>query len=245
MTKKLTSEQSALVEKNVDLAHYLARVVWRSSSYNLELEELVSIAYQGLIIAAQRWDPERDGINPEDLENGKAFSGYARHRIIGKIQDWQRYEDHVQRNYRTTYKKIRSCGLDDGVPVREIADRLGLDYDYVDLVIRTVESPPVSLQTPVSSGRADAGFSEMGSTISGEADVESEAGVRNAQSALVREYRNLDRCSQVVVALHYYSNIGLRKISDALGLTPARVGEIHGTAILALHEALRLEMEER
>ncbi|MCE5316631.1 MAG: sigma-70 family RNA polymerase sigma factor [Parachlamydia sp.] len=70
----LTDEQRALVEKNINLAHFAANKYFRR--FQFEYEDLLSICYYGLIKAAQYFD----------VSKGFKFSTYAMKMMFGYIQ---------------------------------------------------------------------------------------------------------------------------------------------------------------
>jgi RNA polymerase sigma factor (sigma-70 family) len=66
---------------HVGLARRLARHQHaRAAGTGLDLADFEGAAYEGLMQAAQRWDPER----------ARSFGGFAKFRIRGAIQDWMR-----------------------------------------------------------------------------------------------------------------------------------------------------------
>ncbi|MCA9670111.1 MAG: sigma-70 family RNA polymerase sigma factor [Myxococcales bacterium] len=73
-----TAERDALVEKHLDYARALAaKLRTQIGGHNLDLEELQSLGYSGLVEAAQRFDPTR----------GAAFTTFAYYRVRGAIFD--------------------------------------------------------------------------------------------------------------------------------------------------------------
>ena len=50
---------------------------------------------------------------------------------------------------------------------------------------------------------------------------------------------------QVVIALHYYSKLDLRRISEVVGLPEAKVSQLHSAGVLAVKDALTYAAKER
>ncbi len=78
-------ERNALVEEHLDLAEHLARLRHRSVHRTVQLGELLSAAYEGLLDAANKFDTNK--------VNAKAkypFRCYARTRITGEMNDYLR-----------------------------------------------------------------------------------------------------------------------------------------------------------
>lgn len=232
---RLTKEQSWLVEKNIELAHYLARIVWRRNPNGIDIEEVVSVAYTGLIKAARRWDPVGRVIRPEDLENGRAFAGFARQRILGSIMDWQRSVDHVQRSYRGVYKSLQVVGYRRGRTLEEAAVLADVDIDKARAVARAVESPAVSLEAVTDLYGVDPQSDE---------DVESSALTTTVLNAVVTTLQELSPLQQTVVALRYYSGLEPSAIAREIGVSPLVIKQAHGEAVLRIHEAMRLRVAE-
>jgi len=84
MTKNIV-ERNKLVEENLDFADNIARRYSRKVHSVVQFGELQSAAYEGLIDAADKYNPK--------LAHQKAqrpFQAYARIRVIGAIQDFLR-----------------------------------------------------------------------------------------------------------------------------------------------------------
>lgn len=233
----LTRAQRKLVESNVPLARYLARVTWSRNPNEIDFEEITSVAYQGLLTAALRFDPARPDIRKGDLENGKAFAGYARQRIVGTILDWQRSLDHVQRSYRQIYKLLRASGYGNGATTAELALATGLTVEKIRSVTHAVESTPVSWnhETSTPGDGPDGIVRDLPAPNNVESSALETAITRSVQTTI----KELTEVQQVIVTLRYYSGSELKSIAETLGLSLTTVREEHTDAILKIHEAMR------
>lgn len=233
--QKLTPEQHKLVEDNVALARFLAYNRYEMAPTKLEFDELVALAYQGLINAAIRFDPTRPDIIPEDLENGKAFAGYARTKIIGAILDWQKRDaDHVPRSYRTDYKILQRAGYPEKTKnYTDLAHSTGLTLDRIKLVVAAVERMPVSFDE--MSSRADGPSEEI---LPSDHDVERSYVVESIGNAVSARVAKLPEIQQVVLALKYLMGYDLQLIAAELNISPALVREAHNAAIEAVYESM-------
>ena len=234
-TQKLTPEQKKLVADNVALARFLAYNRYEMAPTKLDYDELVALAYQGLINAAIRFDPTRPSIVPEDLENGKAFAGYARTKIIGAILDWQKKDaDHVPRSYRTDYKILQRAGYPEKTKnYTELAHITGLHLDRIKLVVAAVERMPVSFDE--MSSRIDGPSEEI---LPSDHDVERSVVVEAVGAAVSGTVAKLPELQQVVLAMRYLMGYELQVISEELSVSPAVVREAHNAAIEAVYEAM-------
>jgi RNA polymerase sigma factor for flagellar operon FliA len=70
-------DRGALVEQHIDLVRSIAGKLVRRVSTSVELEDLIAFGREGLVRAAERYDPER----------GVAFSTFAYYRVRGAIFD--------------------------------------------------------------------------------------------------------------------------------------------------------------
>ena len=236
--EKLNAYQKELVEKNLDLARYLALVTWRRSREEMERYEVVSVAYQGLIAAAIRFDPTRPQIIPGDLENGKAFAGYARRKIIGAILDWQRSRDHVPRKQRAVYRELQNQGHGRGKTHKELAELTGIDLNKIQLVTQAVEATAVSLDTPPEHWDYSPQYAVYASD---DHDVESVAAGVTIMEAWVTVWIDLPPLQKRIIAAKYYYGHDLVNIADQLGERLNIVREAHALAVLVLHEAMKNE----
>lgn len=229
----MNDEQMRLVADNRLLALKLASVMWEKNKATLDRDEAISNAYLGLISAARNWDPSREEINPEDLENGKAFSGYARHRILGAIRDWMRKEDYVSRNQRKVYKDLRAAGLDDGLSLGDLSEKIGEPLDKVKSALQAVSSSPVSIEDH------DEESAGLALTTPAELDTESSVLVGWVSAKVVDKMQALDPRYQVILALRYYEGLPMYEIASRLNSNTARIGNLHNIAILELLHTMK------
>ena len=74
----LTDENQKLVIAHLNYAENLAKMHFRKTPPSVQLDELISAAYMGLVDAVRRYDNKSD------------FKIFARFRIVGEIQDYLR-----------------------------------------------------------------------------------------------------------------------------------------------------------
>lgn len=89
-----------LVDENLGLVYSSAVKVYRQIGRRVELDELVALGTEGLIQAADRFDPQR----------GLAFSTYACHRIRGAMLDGLRRAGIVNGRAFANGRRCYSCG---------------------------------------------------------------------------------------------------------------------------------------
>ena len=236
----LTKYQKALVVQNMGLARRLAMVAW-SKNRRQDGDELVSVAFQGLVTAARHFDPTRTEIDPDDLESGKAFAGYARQRISGSLLDWQRKADFVPRRVRKTYKEFQAIGHGDSeITAQALADKTGLPEETVRAVVAAVESMPVSLDDrPDSDEHEVAAVGAMFSMVAAEEDVESDAMVLLICSGLAKTWADLPFLERAAVANKFYYGKSIKQAADAIGCSPTALRKALTAGMTALLSSLR------
>jgi RNA polymerase sigma-B factor len=234
---QMTAIQRSLVEKNLDLAHHLALDVWRRNPTVFEREDVIEIAYEGLVKAAIKFDPSRARVNEAgEADVAGAFSGFARQKINGAILDWQRKRDHVPRRWRTTYKTLQEAGHGLGRTPQEVADLTGVSIEQVRLVVSAVEATVVSLHDAIYSEHSGDPVSDV------EHDsVEGSALMGKIRSAVLGAWDELAEMQQVVLALRYYEGLELTHISEVLEVRLSTVRIAHAEGLLLLHEAMARE----
>lgn len=231
--QRLTPAQRELVSRNAGLAEKISHE-FAAKSTLIDIDEVVAVSYQGLINAAMLFDPTRPDIRPGDIENGKAFAGYARQKIVSSILDWQRKVDVLQRTIRSDYKKIIAAGFKSFTmsdrETQELADKAGLRPERVRTVLRSV----VESHNAVSTDQHD----DESSMWRSPQDVVSTTVVSSIKGGALRAIQDLGGIQQVILAMHYFEGMELQTIASALQMPVASVREIHQEAILTIHQEM-------
>lgn len=235
MTERLTEYQTHLVNTHIKLAQLEGLKAWRKAPEAMEKNEVIGIAYQGLIKAAQRFDPEWRPENDPNYDPFLAFGAFARRRITGAILDWQKARDHVPRNHRRIYKDLQRHGHGTGKSVEELADITGLDVNKIRSVTQAVETVALSLDADADHWN-DA---PAGTVPSSPEDVEGSALVSQITNAVADLIRDLPEMQRAVIVLRYYTGLDLANISMELGVSMSVVRVAHREAVDLIHELMR------
>lgn len=234
---RLTPEQQKLISDNAPLAKFLARKRWEMAPSALDYEELVSLAYQGLVTAASRWRAysEENGLPEEAIVNGEGFSIFSRKRIIGSILDWQKRDaDHVPRSYRTDYKILQRAGYPEKTKnYPELSLITTLPLERIKLVISAVEKMPVSFHEMIDED----GNITANEPVSSH-NVEDSVILTAIGSAIAEKVSTLPMLQQVILALRYFEELELQAIAAELGTSLTVVREAHNSAIEAVRDAM-------
>ncbi len=220
-----------LIETHMGLAQSLARQEWRKAPHALDLDELRSIAYLGLVGAADRWWRycEEKGYSPDALV---FFKQFVVRRVKGAIIDAIRSADWATRSLRTRAKALQEAGQDKGLSHQELAERTGLTLDEVRSTVRGMAQRPVSIEAEDID-------------VGAPTDVESSVLTNAILGAVVATVGSLPDEEQVVIALHYHGGLQLQEVAKTLGVTESRASQLHAKAVLAIHEAMLTTAHQR
>jgi RNA polymerase sigma factor for flagellar operon FliA len=232
----MNPEVERLVEDIIPQARSEAWKVFNTAPHALELDELVSLAYQGLAQAAQRWPEycERRGFDAGCGQRDCAdkttcgtryFAAYALRRIRGSMLDAMRSGDWVTRSVRGNAKALRDAGQDLGMSEQELASKTGMTVQKVRDTLAAMARKPVSMDAePVDVSEDD--------------DVEGQAVVNSITAAATGAIQSLPPEQQMVVALRFYGEMEFREIAELLEIREARVSQLHEEGVAAVHEAM-------
>lgn len=244
MPTRLTDEQSRLVHDNVNLANGAAKVWWEKNSKNqwnaensddTDLREVTAVAYQGLVTAAQNWNPNHHQVVDENYDARLAFAGFAKKRIVGTILDWQRKRDHVPRRQRRIYKDLQQHGHGSGKTPEQLADLTGLNVEKIRAITQAVEATAISLDLPPEGWTDFPSYSDVPSAD----DVEGMTVVTTVQEALVATIDALPDLQRSIIFLHYYAGIDFSHIAEELGVRLTTVRSSHNEAIYLIHNVMK------
>ncbi len=234
---RLTPYQKNLVETHIKLAQLEGLKAWRKAPEAMEKNEVVGIAYQGLVTAALRFDPEWRPENDPEYEPFLAFGAFARRRITGAILDWQKGRDHVPRNHRRLYKELQRHGHGTGKTPEQLSDLTGMDVNKIRQITQAVETQALSLDADADHWNDSA--EAKGNAPASSADVEASALVSQITNRVADAIRGLPDLQRSVIVLRYYSGFDLNAIAMELGVSMAVVRVAHRESVDLIHELMR------
>lgn len=231
-------DRETLINDHMGLAKAIAVQNWQTATYALEVDEMKSLAFMGLVDAANRWEGycEKNGYDPAATEYFKVF---AARRIHGTIRDGIRQNDWATRTLRDKAKRLKQAGQDEGASVEELAERTGMSVKEVNSTVQRMAMRPISLDS------AQAGWNVYGveansvsqttvDAISTDGSAFENEMLRHAATVI----RALPQDQQVVLALHYYEALEIRSVARVLGITESRASQLHTKAVLTIKQAL-------
>jgi RNA polymerase sigma factor (sigma-70 family) len=219
-----------MVIEHENLARSAAYGFWRKAP-RADLDELRSIAYLGLVEAAERYPRyvEEHGYDPAD---GRFVVAYLSRRVHGSILDWARAQDWLTRSQRTILKIIEDVARP-GASDAELAQASGIAEEKVRAAQAAAASKPLSFG--MLDGEAEWAPSSLPDPA---ADVESAAWVRAMLASVARTFAALATPQQCLVLRVYMHGQALAEAAEALGISKEEAGELHASAVLAVHDSM-------
>ncbi|WP_062076501.1 FliA/WhiG family RNA polymerase sigma factor [Demequina globuliformis] len=198
----------------------------------VELADLVSYGFFGLIDAVEKFEVER----------GFKFETYASQRIRGAIIDELRAADWVPRSVRAKARTVEQAtrALEQTLlrPVtdEDVAAQIGWDASDVRHVRAQVALSHISALDGMVSGGDSGALDATHDLTLPEASSPVEA--QETRALLAAAIQGVRDREQEVLRLYYFDNLTLAQIGQILGVTESRVSQIHSGAVKKLRESL-------
>lgn len=201
---------------------------------SVEIDDLIAIGCIGLMNAIERYEPAR----------AESFSAYVRMRIQGEILDDLRSEDVVPRTVRemsaritrATHEIMASTGQ--APSSSEIAEHLGVSLKrFREIRYSLARGSIISLDGMGAreDGRGVHDILEDVSAVDACNALERQefqGQVQEAISQLRPRYKD-------VIHLYYVEEMTMKEIGEILGVSEARICQIHKSAVSALRKRLK------
>ncbi|MEW6278098.1 MAG: FliA/WhiG family RNA polymerase sigma factor [Candidatus Eremiobacterota bacterium] len=234
-TRLTPEERTSLIEECAPLVRHIAERIAVMLPAHVDLQDLVHDGTVGLIEALNRFEPDR----------GIKFSTFASGRIRGAILDGLRACDWVSRGVRRRGRELHQAEehlyqlLKRTPTTREICQHTGLEADEVMrrqretceglvLSLDEVANAALGFDTTLSETVADPGR-----------PTDSHLLDRELVGQLKQGLRTLNEREQTILQLYYFEGLGVKDIASLLGVTSARVSQLHGRALGRLREHLK------
>ncbi len=232
--ERLSHEQ--MVEKHVPLVKRVAYHLMGRMPSSVQLDDLIQAGLVGLL----------EAINNYDGSKGASFETYARIRIQGAMIDEVRRGDWTP---RSVYRKARQlaeavhkveCREGREAQPEEVAAELGIDLDEYNRILRDTTGCHV-LSFDEINGDAWSPDSVLEEEDQGPLPELQKAHFRES---LIEAIGKLPEREQLVMSLYYDEGLNLREIGEVLGVSEARVCQIHGQALNRIRARLHDWIEE-
>lgn len=208
-----------LYERYLPVVRRIAMKLVRRLPSQITMDDLIGAGWVGMVEALRR----RDGIPTEEQ-----FESYAAHRVRGAILDYLRSLDPMTRKMRGASRQITAAikaftaRVGRAPQEEEIAGELGLDLEaYRVLLHQVAQADPTRVElTDFSSPRS---------------------GSDTAPDIMAQRHELADRIAgaveqmperlQLILSLYYQEECSFREVGEVLGVTEARICQLHAEAI--------------
>jgi RNA polymerase sigma factor for flagellar operon FliA len=227
-----TAERDAMVLDCLPLVKYIAIRMSDRTPRSVELDDLIGEGTLGLLDAARRFDPAR----------GIKFRTFAEQRIRGAMLDHLRSLDWVPRTLRQKQKEIDeayhaiSARHGRAAGDEEVAEHLGVPLE--DLHKSLDELKGINLGSFEDASGDGEGMLAYIPDHDAE-DPQVTLHENEFRRLLAEAIEGLPEKERLAVQMYYYSELSMKEIGAALGITESRVSQLHTKAMLRLRGRLK------
>ena len=228
----IESARNQTIADHLPMVHQLARQVHKRLPQHVGLEDLVSAGILGLVNAAARGS----------AVNQVQFRSYAQMRIKGAMLDFLRTTDWSSRSLRRQEREVEqaiqvlavkgTCSPADA----DVANEMGLPLAQYQHLLNDLLSLKLSSLQAECEKTGEQKINQI--QASPKDDPLLRCLQNELRSRLIRVIVTLPEKERLVLSLYYYEELTMQEISQALGVVPSRISQIHASAISHLKIAL-------
>jgi RNA polymerase sigma factor for flagellar operon FliA len=208
-----------LIMDHYEMVQRISMKMVRRYPSNVDVRDLISLGTLGLIDASERYDPKLN----------TAFGAYATIRIKGAIVDGLRKQDWVPRGVRSLSKDLdaakQQAVIQEGSDSNEaLAKVMGVELETV-----TTMKEQTQIQSQVSMWEQRGGSEQtIADTLADDQATPEERLARKHEAAKIRRaVAKLPEREQHIARLRYFDNLQFKEIGEILGVTEARISQLH------------------
>jgi RNA polymerase sigma factor for flagellar operon FliA len=223
--------RNRLLERYYPLVRYIGERLLATLPRSIELDDLTSSGFFGLM----------DAIDGFDMTRGIKFKTYCSTRVRGAILDELRSQDWVPRLVRLKANKIARAGralearLGRTPSEEEMALELGISGNEYQEMREDASAVAVhSLSDRFDDSRGDGGLEKADVIADKSSDSPLEA--INRRDVIDVLTRSLSQKERRIIIMYYYEGLTMKEIGRILDLTESRVCQIHSNVITRLKE---------
>lgn len=214
--------QNDLVEQNIPLVGYAVSEMHHKYPM-VERDEMVSVGLEGLVLAAQTWDPDA----------GTQFSTWAHLKIRWAIQEFLQQLDWMGRRGRDKVKRLEKARA-------QLTHSLGRVPEDVELAV-ALGVPVEELQKMVAEGsKSQTHLDDSLSDVLAATEDGPEKKVLDTEKNLLlhRAVEALPERTRQVVEMHYFDGLAQGEVAEALGVSDATVSKEKKKGLALLQDVL-------
>jgi len=234
----ILDKRSEFIKTHLHLVEFIVDKMVPFVPSFLTRDDLVGAAMNGLIEAANRFDPGKEVL----------FKTFAEHRMRGAIFDEVRKMDWFSRSLREKQSQLTKVlshlekKLGRSPEEEEIAEAMNLSLNnYRRLLSEVGHLGFVSLNETLSNSQEGQTFLdalEDTEAVNPQEYLEYE----EMTQILASQLEKLSEKERLVVSLFYYEDITQKEIAEVMGLTEGRISQLHSQAIHKLKIKMQQEM---
>ena len=221
------------IEEHMPMVRAVASRIHRTLPRHIEIEDLISAGYLGLVDAAQKFEQSRQ----------THFRGYAEFRVRGAILDSLRELDWGTRSLRRKVRDIEQArkvlvsSLGHAPEDAELAQALGIPVS--DLRETLTDARCLETESLQAERENEEGHDLLASLVDPAAqDALTLVLDGEFKQALTDAINALPERERLIITLSYYEELTLKEIGDLLGLTKSGVSEIRAAGVRNLQTTL-------
>ncbi|HJB99487.1 MAG TPA: FliA/WhiG family RNA polymerase sigma factor [Candidatus Flavonifractor merdavium] len=217
------------------------RIAAQASGLYSNFAQLDDIVHEGVLVLSS-------AIDKFDLSKNVKFETYVSKRLRGMIVDLARRQDWLPRQVRQKATRLTramdelSVQLGRAPESREVAEHLGLSREQYDaLLSETAVSSLVSFEAVLDNYNG----AQEKLLLSEEQINPTEEAFQDQELHTVLEegIASLRKNEQMVLSLYYERELNMKEIAQVLGVSAARVSQIHSRALQRLRTCMKQYIE--
>lgn len=224
------NERERVIQEFLPVIRHMAFKFQRGFENENEIDDLMSAGILGLLEAMDKYDAGK----------GTRLNTFAYTRVRGAMLDELRKRDWFPRSARTKSKKLEAVtkGLETRLgrypTEEEVAQELKIDLEEYLNLLKDVGNLSVLSIDEISQYSGMDKENIISFIMDDGADPERSAELSEIENILATEINRLPEKQKMVLSLYYYEDMNMREIAEVLGITEARISQIHSQALLSL-----------
>lgn len=225
------SDVSAMIQDHLYLVDIIvSKMVTQVPSF-MNRDDMRSAGMEGLMNAANRFDPEKK----------IKFKTFAEYRIRGAIYDEMRKLDWFSRGMREKQSRISATikelelKLGRDPEEQEVASAMQLSLDsYQEMLAEVSHLGCVSLNETLDSSQEGSTFLDALADSREGYDPGDVLETQQVTAKIAEVLESLNEKERLVISLYYYEELTQKEIAEVLSLSEGRVSQLHSQALIKL-----------